>query len=533
MDGVTFIQTPPQNWPEPEPWLTSPEAMPDVFSDQMGRFVETQAAQLNVPPEYIVSMMLPAVVTATIGRGDVRVDDHWKETITVFMAASGDPGVKKSAVLKAIRGPLDKLQVDAFNEQLPAVMAKKGKVKELKKKAQNVMKKYGADDADEVAIDNELALLSKHIIEAENEIPPDPRSIRTDVTNEAAVAAMQRYGGFISLFAAEGEIINIVCGKYSQKSDGKVYNRAYDGEKIGKDRVREGGVVIDVERPVASISFLVQPSIVTEMLTDDTLIKEGTAARFFISDPAIPIPNGEQVQVPYGWWADQVLRPIFNRFWEAENTPVDIGLTVDTKHRWHKFVTAWDTYQISNMAMWPISAGFWRAKMTGRILRTAAIFALIENPRVIDISERHITAAASFCDWASNEYDRVASVDENATGGLPNDIVRWLVESEWATSDLRAQNQPDGAVSLHQINVKFRRRSAVKNRGGLEALTAAANDLQARGVLQEIDGAPSDQRWWWVRPDIGAVARQMMQRPTQAQPNSGPGTATELWEATK
>lgn len=96
------------------------------LSRPLHRLVTCQADALGVPPEFIFYPLLTSIAACIGVKGCIKINPMWYEPSILWLVVAAKKGEKKTAALKVIRQPFEKLQdeiiqkwMDDYSEDKP------------------------------------------------------------------------------------------------------------------------------------------------------------------------------------------------------------------------------------------------------------------------------------------------------------------------------------------------------------------------------------------------------------------------------
>lgn len=213
-------------------------------------------------------MALGAISGALCGRVDVRVDDdRWIEngvSYTVIVGESGD--YKSPAMAQMLTGPLH----DAERELIDRWLADAEAVEDAPTPADK--------DSDEDTAGSDLAVVSNS-----DPTGAPPCLIASDITPEALAIKLAAQGERIMVADAEGDIFDMLAGRYSASPSFNILLHTYTGETHYEDRVARGPIRLD--RPAVTMCVATQPHVVQEALSNPRFVGKGLIARIEFAHP--------------------------------------------------------------------------------------------------------------------------------------------------------------------------------------------------------------------------------------------------------
>lgn len=98
----------------PGPSLAKAQAsradLTNILSESLLKLINTHAGAVGVPPEFILWPLLTAVGSFMGTNAHVKVNEEWIEPAIMWFVVAAKKGEKKSAALRCLRGPIEKIQ---------------------------------------------------------------------------------------------------------------------------------------------------------------------------------------------------------------------------------------------------------------------------------------------------------------------------------------------------------------------------------------------------------------------------------------
>jgi hypothetical protein len=127
-----------------------------------------------------------------------------------------------------------------------------------------------------------------------------------DATPEAVASLLAEQGGRLAILSAEGDLFDIMAGRYSKTPNFGVFLKGWSGDDLRVDR--KGRPPEHVEHPALTLGLAVQPEVLVTMARQPGFRGRGMPARFLYALPpsnvgrrrtdAPPVP--EAVESSYG-----------------------------------------------------------------------------------------------------------------------------------------------------------------------------------------------------------------------------------------
>ncbi|MFG2195841.1 YfjI family protein [Streptomyces sp. NPDC048639] len=272
-------------WDEPIPLRARPtlppfpvEALPGWLADM----VRGVAEETQTPADLAGCLALAAIATAAGGRVKVCVRGHWREPVNIYTAVALDPGNRKSAVFDLMVRPLLAAE-KALIELSGPVRAEAETTQRLAKAAADKAAAKAANaEPDQRDLLHADAVSLAQAAEAMT-VPAVPQLVADDVTPENLGTLLDEQGGRISCLSAEGELFDIIAGRYTGKPNMGMFLKGHAGDLIRVNR--QGRAAQHVDAPAVTIGLAVQPEVLDALNRIDGADGRGLLARFLYSRP--------------------------------------------------------------------------------------------------------------------------------------------------------------------------------------------------------------------------------------------------------
>jgi replicative DNA helicase len=259
--------------------------------------VQGVAEETQTPADLAGVVFLGSIAAAAGGRAKVEVQPGWIEPVNLFMAVAMDPGSRKSSVFRTMTAPIleaeQALQEAAGSDirereaafRLAEKNAERALDEAAKRQTEAGRKKYdevARERAEEAKVDAMTASQAIDLIK----IPPWPRLLADDATPEALVSLLTAHGGRIAVMSAEGDLFDIMSGRYTangQAANLGVFLKGHAGDLLLTDR--KGRAPERIEQPALTIVVCIQPQVLTDIAARPALRGRGLLARILYSLP--------------------------------------------------------------------------------------------------------------------------------------------------------------------------------------------------------------------------------------------------------
>ncbi|MET8677284.1 YfjI family protein [Streptomyces sp. NPDC004647] len=243
----------------------------------MSRREETQT-----PADLAGCLALAAIATAAGGRVKVCVRGHWREPVNIYTAVALDPGNRKSAVFDLMVRPLLAAE-KALIELSGHARAEAETTQRLAKAAADkaAAKASNADPEQRDLLTADAVSLAQTA--EEMTVPAVPQLVADDVTPENVGTLLDQQGGRISCLSAEGELFDIIAGRYTGKPNMGMFLKGHAGDMVRVNR--QGREAQHIDAPAVTIGLAVQPEVLDALNRIDGADGRGLLARFLHSKP--------------------------------------------------------------------------------------------------------------------------------------------------------------------------------------------------------------------------------------------------------
>ena len=457
----------PQAWPELIPLaedcgdIEAPKPFPfAALGDVLGHAAQAIADTVQTPDAMAGGSVLAAASLAAQPLADVVLPHGQRKPLSLFIVTSGASGDRKSGVDEA------------------ACLEIERRSKEESRRHFHAMERY----------QNEKATLQKGDPE-----PPEPKLQALTVGNATVEGAARLLKGqsSVGVFSAEG---GEVLGGHSMRDSNRMaamafFLKAWGGESLNIMRGGAGFTSLLGRR--VSMSIMVQPLLLGQLLSDPLADGQGFLARCLISQPATLAghrpylgenPADHPAVQAYAQRMAQLLdtRP---ELWEGgdgyELKPRGLTLNPDARALWIAFYNAIEAEQANGKEL--ADARPFASKAAEQAARIAGVVTLFNDPGALEVGEAAMDGAIQVMDFYLNEHLRLMG-----TGKQQQTDKRLRTLLEWM------QGQ-DAIVTTRHIAQKAPR--AVRNLK-TQGVQALLDELAARGYIRPLGAG------WEVRRGV-------------------------------
>lgn len=348
-----------------------------VFPNWIQNYVEEVAKTVQVAVDVPSFFCISLLSTILSKQYEIDLISH-KESLNTYTLLSLPVGERKSAVLNYFL----KFVIDfEINQNKKLGIKQKEQLDWIRAQEQSIEQK-----SREYARTNDKSILKqiKHIrrdIETVNRIKI-PRLFTDDATPEVLAKLMKDHGGKMAILTDEGgEVIQMMLGMYSNKSNLKIYLDGYNGAPISVDRL---GREIQLKSGLLTIGLAIQPIVLKQM--QSYLSERGITQRFIYSLPKpmagkrVPYSRGINAEI------DESFSKKINKLLELNNkNPIPLKLTKEAEeYKNNKF----EEIERSFNRDLPDSYKGWLNRLLGFCLRIAGIIHVTKHISCIEKNEQ-------------------------------------------------------------------------------------------------------------------------------------------------
>lgn len=274
-----------EEWGEPIPLAEDPVAPcpVDAIPEGPREFLVQLAEFTQTPVDLAVGQWLAACAIAVQKKFVVEPSRGWKEQLSLYVLSVMEPANRKSAVVSAIANPIRQFEAEKRQAMAPAIRNAHSqhevRLKQRNRLVDEAAKALFGEDRD--ALLHDLEQLDEEI--ARNLIPSEPTMLADDITPEHLGTLMSRNGGRLGVLTAEGDLFDIIGGRYSKAPNMGVILKAHSGDEVRVDRGNRPSELI--RRPALSMGFCVQPEVLRGLLEQDKFRGRGMMGRLLYQNP--------------------------------------------------------------------------------------------------------------------------------------------------------------------------------------------------------------------------------------------------------
>jgi Protein of unknown function (DUF3987) len=302
------------------------------------RNMAEEVSRSKLAPLTLSAACALGTVSAALGAG-LQLETEGEQTVrgNLFIAAVAPSGTGKGAASGDITAPFrefEQLQIDNWQKvERPAQQARaevlEQQIKALKKQAAKIKE---ADAALE-DLTNRLKTLKEEQGRVEKKLE-QPCMIVGDATQEALTSKLWqgKNEALASISSEARNCVDVLCGRYSTKTDESIYISAWSGDPVTRNRMGSPPVIL--RRPCLALLWLFQPDKLEMLLESKAMTTGGFLPRFLVFDTKAS-PQEEPAQrsaVPPAVakaWRDRITE--ITTTWHQADSPAILHPSVEVK----------------------------------------------------------------------------------------------------------------------------------------------------------------------------------------------------------
>lgn len=374
-----------EGWPAPQPLPESAAVPPwpdDALPPPIGGFVDAVAAALQVPRDLAGTVALGVMSACFARKVKAWPFGDYREPLSVYAVAAADVGERKSATYAAMEAPVLIYQQERQEELKPQWSNYEAEYSVLQAQlGQAIGRSKGKSDSEGQADALDVVRDLRRKLDS---LPRPPRAdfITSDTTAEGLARLMSESGGHACLMSPEGGgIFDQLVGRYDKMPNLDVYLKGYDGERIAVTRSNREREYPAIAMPALVMVVTTQPATLQRLAARPELRERGLVARMIY---AIPGHSLVGYRSPIGPAIPTAARDAYHALitWALRipwpEVPHDLSFCPEAIDA-YKALAADIERQLQPDGVLRHLAG-WGNKLTGKIVRLAALFHLMSRP---------------------------------------------------------------------------------------------------------------------------------------------------------
>jgi len=352
--------------------------------------VEQLAESAQVPEEMAGVLSLGILATAFQSRYEVEITPDWREPLCLYPVAVAPPGERKSAVISALTAPVYEYEAEQRNFEASEIAQNQTERVLLEKRLQAVQNCAAKGKNDFEAKRQEALDLSAQLANFK-ELHPF-RLLMDDTTPEKLVDVMEMQSGSITVASAEGGIFDIIAGRYDRTANLDIFLKGHAGDTISVDRI--GRKSNYIAKPRLTMILTIQPAVLYGLMDNATFRGRGLCGRFLYAmckskvgrRKVSPAPMSSTTRAEYRQFVRHIL---------ADQGSGIVRLSADAntiREEYQEYIEKKLGGEWEHMRDWG-------GKLTGTMVRIAALLHLSSFPADIPISPEIMESATGIAEF--------------------------------------------------------------------------------------------------------------------------------------
>jgi hypothetical protein len=233
-------------------------------------------------PQEMAALLALGVASGTVAKvACVRGHGDHVEPAQIWALVLSEPGTRKSAVMSELTRPISTWEIEQAEQMKPEIAAAEQR-KSIAERRLKRLQDEAAGNSPDAGQAEQLAIALSQEMAAERS-PVAPALVTSEPTPEALARLMAANGERALVASAEGDALDIACGRYSGAKNFGLMLKAHAGDPYAEERVGRQGV--RMKSPALAMALCVQPEAVRDLWADRAASGRGLLARFAINAP--------------------------------------------------------------------------------------------------------------------------------------------------------------------------------------------------------------------------------------------------------
>jgi hypothetical protein len=480
-------------WEPPVPFTRydAPAFPVDVLPGWLADYVTALSVATQTPADLAAMLALSAAGAALARKYRVLARPGWSQPFNLYVLVALPPGNRKTAVFKDAMEPVvafEREEAATLHIKIVERAAEKRLLEGRLRAAEAAAARAKGDTAEEkeeqVKRRNEALHLAQELGQFQE--LRQLQALADDITPEAVGKVLADQGGRLLVASAEGTILDIACGRYSETAHLDNFLKAHDGDTIRVNRIgREPDYVTD---PALSMALAIQPVVIKGLADHASVRGKGFLARWLYSLPVSTV-GARQIAPPAV--PEEVSLAYASNMLALWQTPAAVGFDGKPTVGWFRFTPEADLVlqqfegrlepQLQEDAALSWVAD-WASKLAGAAVRIAGILhaasGIATGPTLSaavprDVVERAVRLAESYLlPHALAAFGLMGSDRKTADAQR---VLRWIARS------VNKVNEVNGVRVLSRRDVHA---NILGSRYSVEDVDAVLNLLTHHGFLR-------------------------------------------------
>lgn len=273
-------------WPHLPEGPIAPCFDPEWLPPVPRAMAQSVADNLSVPFDLPALLALGVASSCACGHVRVRVREGWEEPVQLFLLGILDSSEGKSPAFGKMCSLLFERQAEENQRRAVQIARDAAAIATMEAEKAKAIKKGSRADAEAIA-----EQIAQYPV-----THPLRRFIQGNVTPEAIPDIMQENGGATAQMDDEGELFEVLAGRYQDVPSLDPWLKGYTGTTPLESMRR--GRCVTVNKPAMAAMILSQPGTLAELMDNRRMSAKGFIGRFLISVPPPVKEYGEEPPIP-------------------------------------------------------------------------------------------------------------------------------------------------------------------------------------------------------------------------------------------
>lgn len=343
----------------------------------------------------------------------------WLEPVNLFTAIVAKPSERKSPVLSRVMEPVRAYQREENERRKPLVKSYQVEVDVLNARIEDMKKRMvKGGGKGKTPTKEDMKLLQVELEELEANPVKLVSLYADDITPEALAQVIANNGEKMAIVSAEGGIFDTMGGRYSNSIPNlDLLLKAFSMEYYRVDRI--GRKPVAIQHPALTLLLMVQPSVLGEIMRNETFSGRGLLARFLYIVPESMVGKRKfnTAPVPKEFEADYA--DLVRELLEIPEEPVKIiHFTPEAQAALETYSMALEPRLTDDLE--PIED--WAGKLVGKVVRIAALLHICDHrakaadiPLPAETVRRACVLGDYFLEQAKIAYSMMGLMEDKTT----------------------------------------------------------------------------------------------------------------------
>ena len=249
------------------------DALPKIIKDYVVAVAETT----QTPVDMAATASLAIMSLCMQGRYRIDGKADWNEPVNLYTLIIAEPSERKSAIISFMTRPVNEYELNYNNTNAGRFEASRMRKSALESKKKTIETQYAKGKASET----DLTEIAEKVANFKEEKPK--KLYVDDITTEKLTSILSDSGGKTAIISTEGGIFDVLAGMYNKSVNIDVFLKGYSGDTIRVDRIGRPSELI--QKPALTILLSVQPSVLSQLISNSTFEGKGLTTRFLYALP--------------------------------------------------------------------------------------------------------------------------------------------------------------------------------------------------------------------------------------------------------